>query len=93
MKAVVSSLLEGVAELFDGALRAGVMALASYVRQIDLPDGDDRWERVADVLREALQDIAAARELDTDARMQARLAAERRMHHQLRELGLIEVSE
>lgn len=90
MKEILSALLAGAAELLNEPLRSGMLALSGFVRNLDLPDGDDRWDRVAEMLQEAMRDMAAAKDLDEDARFQARIAAERRMHLQLRELGLIE---
>lgn len=93
MQEALATLVEVAAELAGNELvRAGVLTLAGYVREINLPETDDRWRRVLEMLREAITDIHAAGKLDdATAAMRARLTAEHQMHRQLREFGLIEV--
>lgn len=93
MKTVLVNIILAVANLLSGPLKAGAQGLAMVIAQVNLPDGDAKWAQVGDLIAEALRDMAAARDLDADTAMQVRLAAERRVHLQLRELGLLDRSE
>ena len=76
--------------MFSGPLEIAVQTAAALVGQLDLPDGDERWGKVGELVAATIDDIRDARDLDAGTQMQVRLAAERRMHLQLRELGLID---
>lgn len=90
MKTVLVNIILAVANLLDGPVKAGVQGLAMVIAQIDLPESDNDWTKVGDLVAEALRDMSAARDLDDETAMQVRLAAERRVHLQLREMNLIE---
>lgn len=89
MKNILVNIIQAFAGLLDGPYRAGAHALAALVQQLDLPEGDSNWQKVTELITEALRDMQAARDLDADTQTQVRLAAERRVHLQLREMGLI----
>jgi len=91
MKTTLVNILLAVANLLKGPYRAAVQGLAILVQEIDLPDGDANWATVGRLVEEALQDMAAAQSEDESVQTQVRLAAERRVHEQLRGLGLIDV--
>ena len=90
MKSALQAVLQSVASMFDGPLEIAVQTAAALIGQLDLPDGDERWGKVGELVAQTIDDIRDARDLDAGAQMQVRLAAERRMHLQLRDLGLIQ---
>lgn len=86
LKAALLTLLDYLPEELSH-LAAGALSL---IDSLNIPPTDPKWEQVAEYTAAILADIRAARYLSKDERMQVRLAAERRFHHQLRDLGLIE---
>jgi len=85
------AILLAASNLLDGVLKAAAQGLAAIVQNLDLPEGDVRWSKVGALVAEALRDMAAARDNDEDVQTAVRLAAERRVHTQLREMGLVDV--
>lgn len=69
------------------AFRPVAQLIAGILGTLNLPPGDPKIERAAQVIAELVTDLDAALQLpDADAQMAARLALERRAHRALSDL-------
>ena len=90
MRELIRAAADLIREYLPINLQPLVEVVRSLIEELNLPDGDPRWNDVAKYAADVLRDIQEARNLTHDERLQVRLAAENRFHQQLRDANLIE---